>query len=103
MLELSPVEVRAMREIVVDGLFHFRLRILAFRKILDMNHQTHWIVPVVLLDPAHDEFLRIMVEIFFMEWRRIHRIEELLDGAQTNLDPMVRQVPFTAQRARTTA
>lgn len=29
-----------------------------------MNHQTHWIVPVVLLDPAHDEFLRIMVEIF---------------------------------------
>ena len=30
------------------------------------------------LGPAHDEFLRVVVEILFNERRRIHRIEQLV-------------------------
>jgi hypothetical protein len=34
------------------------------------------------LRPAHDEFFRIVVEVFFNERRRVHRIEELARIAQ---------------------
>jgi len=34
------------------------------------------------LGPAYDEFFRVVVEILFNEWRRVHRIEELVHVAQ---------------------
>jgi len=62
-----------------------------FGELVQVNHQCYRVVPVVFVYPAHDEFLRILVEVLLMEWRWVHRIEKLIQVAQVQLNPMVLQ------------
>jgi len=45
-------------------------------------------VPVKFLRPTQDEFLGVVVEIFFVKRRRVHRVEELVDVPQVQFNVM---------------
>lgn len=67
-----------------------RLRRVSIDWVLtDVNAQNERIVPVIFLGPTNDEFFRVMIEIFLVKWRWVHRIEELLDSIDEHFDSMV--------------
>jgi len=44
---------------------------------------------VIFLGPTDSELFRVMIEILFVERRRIHRIKKLLYPIDVDLDEMV--------------
>ena len=55
-----------------------------------MDNQYKRIASGIFLRPTGNEFLGIIVEILFLKWRRVHRVEKLLDLIDENFDPMRR-------------
>jgi len=51
-----------------------------------MYNDTEWLVGRKLSCPSDDEFLYIVVEILFAEWKRIQAMKELGDFFDPNLD-----------------
>src|SRR5664279_3837412 len=70
-----------MSEMVVDGRPDHFLGVFG-RPLLQVDSQFDCSVRREFLRPAHDEFFRIVVEVFFNERRRVHRIEELARVAE---------------------
>lgn len=63
-----------------------------------MDAQYERLTMMEFLRPADDEFLGIVVEVFFLKRRRVHRIEELLDPIDVNLDrPLLRRFSSKVQ------
>ena len=40
-----------------------------------MHNQADWLIDWIFRSPTHDEFLKVVVEIFFVKWRRSDRVE----------------------------
>jgi len=53
-----------------------------------MDNERQAITPRIFPRPTNDELIRVMIEIFLVKRRGIHRIEELLDPVDKNLDPL---------------
>src|ERR1019366_10814488 len=70
-----------MSKMVVDCRPDQFLRVFGW-PLIQVDTQFDQSVRRKFLRPAYDEFLRVVVEIFFDEWRRVHRIEELVCVAQ---------------------
>ena len=62
---------------------------LGYFTICDHLEQTQRRVTVMFLRPTDDEFLRIVIEIALVEGRRVHRIEELVQGLHLHFDQSV--------------
>src|SRR5215469_5130077 len=62
----------------MDGLLDHAFGILT-RPVLQMDAQLERFVDRKLARPAHDEVLRVIVEVLFKERRRVHRVEQLAD------------------------
>ncbi len=74
----------------MDGGLDQGLRIRVARKLVDMHDQGNRIVSWKFLGPADNKLLGIVIEILLLKGRRVHRVEELLDSINGNLDPVVR-------------
>jgi hypothetical protein len=60
------------------------------RKLVYMDYQRDWIAARKFLRPTDDKLFGIFIEVSLVEWRRIHRVEQLLDSINKNFDSMVR-------------
>ena len=96
--KIRPIEPGLVGEVVMDGLLGDGLRPAWIGFTTEMNHEPQGLMPVELLRPTDDEFLRVVIEILFMEGRRIHRIEQLVEVAQLDLDTMARRVVLSSPR-----
>src|ERR1019366_9696005 len=70
-----------MSKMVVDGRPDHFLGVFGW-PLIQVDMQFDQSVRRKFLRPAYDEFFRVVVEIFFDKWRRVHRIEELVCVAQ---------------------
>jgi hypothetical protein len=64
------------------------------RKLIHMDDQGDRIATRKFTRPTDNKFFCIIVEIPLMEWRRIHRVEKLLDSVDKNLDSMKRSLTW---------
>ena len=80
-LELQFSDLGTVGKMVVDGRPDHLLGV-SVRPLIQVDTQFDCGVRREFLRPAHDEFFRIVVEVFFNERRRVHRIEELVCVAQ---------------------
>src|SRR5215218_10148398 len=93
-LEFQLIQARTVAEVVMHRLLDQPPRLFLCGKLLTIDNQLNRLMPMKFLRPTDDEFLRVMVQVLLMERRRIHRVEELADIAQTQFDTMRR--PFLA-------
>ena len=93
-VQFHPVQSRAVGEIMMHALFDGGLRVFAGGQFRQVNHQRHRLVQRKFADPAQNEFLRVTVQIFFGERRGVHRVEQLADLAQVQLDFVRRAFRF---------
>lgn len=61
--------------------------------LIYMDAQGQRIAEVIFLGPTDNELFRVVIEILFVERRRIHRIKKLLYPIDVNLDAMGRPPP----------
>jgi hypothetical protein len=57
-----------------------------------MDDQRDWIAVWKFPRPTDDKFFRVIIEVSFVERRRIHRVEKLLDSIDENFDSMKRSL-----------
>ncbi len=55
---------------------------------IEMHHQRERPIVVQLARPVDDEGLGVGVEVALAEWRRVHRVEELVQLADVDLDDL---------------
>ena len=84
--------VLPLGKIIMHSGFKEVLRIGVRRKLIHMNYQRHGIASRKFPGPADNKFFRVVIEIPFVERRRIHRVEQLLDSIDKNFDSMVGSV-----------
>ena len=70
--------------------FNQVLRVPLFGNLIYIDDQRDWVPARKFLCPTDDELFRIIIEVSLVERRRIHRVEQLLDSVNENLDSMVR-------------
>ena len=70
----------------MNGFFDQLLRIGVARILAQRNDQDNRIAYRVFLGPAHDEFFRIVIQILFVKWGWVHRVEELTEFIQVDFD-----------------
>ena len=82
------VQFCAIGKVVVDGFGDVRLHAGFLRWLAEVHHEPERRVNRVFLRPSDDEVLRVVIEIALVEWRRVHRVEELVNGLHLHLDQL---------------
>jgi hypothetical protein len=62
------------------------MRICVARILAQKNDQDNRITNRIFLGPTDDEFFRIVIQILFVKWGWIQRVEELTDFLQVDFD-----------------
>src|ERR1039457_6906614 len=93
MLELHPVQLSPVGEIIAHRPFNQLLRSGSCNRLVQVNDKRERLAPGIFLRPTDNKFFRIMIEIPLVKWRRIPRIKTLFDSIDEYLDAIRR--PFS--------
>ena len=86
--QLASRRERPLLEELPDRILQDGGRVLGSGLAVEMHHQRERPIVVQLARPVDDEGLGVGVEVALAEWRRVHRVEELVQLADVDFDDL---------------
>ena len=83
------IQVGFVRKVIVHCPLDHGMAVRVWEDHLQMHDQSDWLTNLISRSPTHDEFLQVVVEILFVERRRVDRVEELFEVSEADFDSLL--------------